>query len=90
MHTGDGNGPDRFAEELAFDLSMNHVHETVEWGYKDIRQYSTTLDCQSKLQIRKIAVSKQHLCGVLLCNTRSCLCGNHTASFFGSAPPSLK
>jgi len=44
MQTGHGNGPDRTAAEHAFDLSMIRVHETAEWGHKDIKQYFTTLD----------------------------------------------
>jgi len=90
MRTGPGDGPDRTAAELAFDLSMCRVRETVEWGYKDIKQYFTTLDFQRKLKIRETAVGKQYLSGALLCNIRSCRYGNQTASYFGCDSPSLE
>ena len=59
MQTGHGNGPDGIAAERAFDLSMSRVRETVEWGFKDIKHYFTTLDFQRKLKIRERAVGKQ-------------------------------
>jgi len=90
MQTGHGNGPDRLAAERAFHLSMSRVRETVERGYKDSKQYFTTLDFQRKLKIRETAVGKQYPGGALLCNIRSCLYGNQTASYFGCDPPSLE
>ena len=35
-------------------------------------------------------MGKQYLSGAHLCNIRSCLYGNQTASYFGCDPPSLE
>jgi len=90
MQTGHGNRPDRTAAELAFDLSMSRVRKMVECGYKDIKQYFTTLDFQRKLKTRDTAVGKQYLSGALRCNIRSCRYGDQTASYFGCDPPSFE
>jgi len=90
MPTGHRNRPNQNEAERVFDLSMSRDHEMVEWGYQDIKQYFTTLDFQRKLKIRGTAVGKQYLSGALLCNIRSCLYGNLTASYFGCDPPSLE
>jgi len=90
MPTGHRNRPNQNEAERVFDLSMSRDHEIVEWGYQDIKQYFTTLDFQRKLKIRGTAVGKQYLSGALLCNIRSCLYGNLTASYFGCDPPSLE
>ena len=69
---------------------MNRLREAVEWGFKEVKQQTTSLDFKRKLKICETSVGAQYLSGALLWNMRSCFYGNQTSTYFDCAAPSIE
>lgn len=77
-------------DQISFNAAMSKVRVSVEWGYKDIKQYFTHLDMPRKLCLKKTPAAMLYICAALLWNIRVCFYGCQTSHFFECTPPSLE
>jgi DDE superfamily endonuclease len=75
-------GPD----EVAFNFSMSKVRVTVEWAFRDVKQYFTHLDVPRKLRLRVTPAGLWYVCAAMLWNFRVCLYGSQAAQYFNCNP----
>lgn len=83
------SGSNLSAEESAFNTAMSISRVTVEWYFREVKQYWTLLDFKRKLRVRESAVCALYIAGVLLTNFRNCIYPNSISQYFECSPPSL-
>jgi DDE superfamily endonuclease len=66
-------------EELAFNASMSKVRVTVEWSFRDVKQYFTQVDVPRKLRLRVTQAGLWYVCAEMLWDFRVCLYGSQAA-----------
>eukprot|EP00171_Calliarthron_tuberculosum_P001528 IDg1528t1 len=76
--------------QRAFNLAMSKVRVTVEWVFKKVKLYWTTLDFKRKLRIAEAPVGTLYICGMLLTNMRNCIYPNTISQYFNCTPPTLE
>ena len=74
----------------AFNTSMSGVRESVEWLFRDIVEYFKFIDFKKNLKIQLSSVGKYYIVCAIFRNAMTCLCGNHTSTFFDLEPPILQ
>lgn len=65
------------------------VRVTVEWAYKEVKLYWTTVDFKRKLRVGEVAVGMMYMGAILLHNIRNCLYPNTISQYFQCHPPAL-
>lgn len=65
------------------------VRVTVEWMYKEVKLYWTTVDFKRKMRIGEAPVGLLYVSAMLLTNFRNCLYPNTVSQYFNCTPPSL-
>jgi hypothetical protein len=73
-------------EDVAFNSSMSKVRVTVEWAFRDVKQYFTHLDVPRKLCLQVTPAGLSYVCSVMLWNFRVCIYGSQTAQYFQCDP----
>ena len=68
-------------------MSVRRV--TVEWMFKEVKQYWSVVEVKSKLRLNQFLVEKLDLMCMLLSNIRNCYYPNQVAQFFSCSPPSI-
>ena len=76
-------------EQQLWNKSMSSVRVSVEWLFGDIIKYFKFLDFKKNLKVQLSAVGKMYIVGTILQNSRNCLYGSTTSSFFDLDPPNL-
>lgn len=67
-------------EEQALTDSMAALRVVVEWGYKQIRQFFSSLDSKRKLKVQEGPVAQAYQAALLLWNIHCCMYGGQTAT----------
>jgi hypothetical protein len=70
------------SDEMAFNASMSKVRVTVEWAFRDVKQYFTHVDLPRKLRLRETPAGLLYVSSVMLWNFRVCLYGSRSAHYF--------
>jgi nuclease HARBI1 len=83
-------GTELSLNQAQFNVSMNTVRTSVEWVFKDIKQYFNHVAFSRKLRLKMNASGKWYQVSAILWNFRACLYGNPTSSYFDCVPPSLE
>lgn len=76
--------------QRAFNKAMSKARVMVEWLFKRVKLYWTTVDFKSKMRIAESPVGSLYLCAMLLTNMRNCLYPNTISQYFKCPPPSLE
>ena len=69
------------ADERAFNLAMATGRITVEWLFKELKMYWTTMDYRRKLRVLQAPVDTLHIACMLLNNLRTCMYGNQISKY---------
>jgi hypothetical protein len=69
-------------DEVASNSALSKVRVTVEWAFRDVRQYFTHQDVPRKLQLRVTPAGLWYVCSVMLWIFRVCLYGSQAARYF--------
>ena len=76
---------------LAWDVMMNAMRTSVEWGYADIVNHFSFLDFFKNLKMFLQPIEEYWIVGGFLANLRCCLYGNQMSNYFDNpARPSLE
>lgn len=78
------------AEQLAFNLTMSKVRESVEWCFGKVITYFAFLDFRKNLKVFLQPVAAYYITGVLLTNCHTCFYGSLTSEYFGCIPPDIE
>jgi DDE superfamily endonuclease len=73
-------------DEVALNFAMSKVCVTVEWAFRDVKQYFTHLDVPRKLRLRVTPAGLWYLCAAMLWNFIVCLYGSQEAQYFNCNP----
>lgn len=73
-----------------FNEAMSMARVTVEWFFKEVKLYWTSVDFKRKLRINESGVSTMYIAAVLLTNFRNCVYPNSISQYFEVEPPSLE
>lgn len=73
----------------AANESTARARVTVEWCYKEIKLYWTTVDFKRKLRVGESSVGSLYIASMLLHNIRSCIQPNTISQYFCCPPPSV-
>lgn len=76
--------------ERAFNGAMSKGRVTVEWYFKEVKQFWGILDSKRKLRVREGPVGLAYRAGVLLTNMRNCISPNQISQYFRCSPPTLE
>lgn len=66
------------------------VRVTVEWMYKEVKLYWSTVDFKRKMRIGEAPVGLLYIAAMLLTNFRNCIYPNTVSQYFNCNPPSLE
>ena len=77
-------------QQVDWNTRMSEVHVSVELIFGDIITYFKFLDFKKDLKIGLNPVGKMHIVCTLLQNTRVCLYGNTTSTYFDCEPPTVE
>ena len=83
-------GAERPADERAFNLPMATGRITLDWLFKELKMYWTTMDYRRKLCVLQAPVGTLYIACMLLNNFRTCMYGNKISKYFNCLPPSLE
>ena len=78
------------AEQRAFNKSMSSSCITVEWIFKEVKMYFSTLDYKRNMRVLESPVVTLYTAGMLLCNMRNCIYVNQVSRYFNCTPPTLE
>ena len=68
--------------------AMSRSQVTVEWAFKEVKLFRSTVDFKRKMRIKDNPVGLLHIAAMLLTNFRNCVYPNTTSQYFKCAPPS--
>lgn len=83
-------GADLNANQRAFNAAMAESRVTVEWAFKEVKCYWTTVDFKRKMRLKESPIGALYQAAVVLTNMRACVYPNQTSQYFDCAPPSLE
>lgn len=78
------------ADTGAADEEPTKVWVSVEWFYKEVKLFRTTIDFKRKMRVGDAAVSSFYVGVMLLHNMRRCLYSNHVPQYFDCYEPSME
>jgi hypothetical protein len=70
------------SDEMAFNASMWKFHVTVEWDFRDVKQYFIHVDLRRKIRSRETPAGLLYVSSATLCNFRGFLYGSRSAHYF--------
>ena len=73
-----------------FNKSMSSVRITIEWIFKEIKLYYSTVDFKRKLRLGESSVGMLYKAAMLVTNIRNAIYPNQVAQFFQCEPLSLE
>jgi DDE superfamily endonuclease len=76
-------------EQKSLNKAMSSSRITVDWIFKEVKQYWGTMDYKRKLRVVEFRVGALYIAAMLLTNSRNCLYPNLTAQYFSCRPPTL-
>lgn len=76
--------------QSAFNRAMSAARVTVEWHYKELKQYWTTVDFKRKMKVGEGPVGAVYLACLILTNLRNCLHPNPVSHYFACSPLTLE
>ena len=74
----------------AHNTAMSSDRVTVEWIFKEIKLYWTTVDLKRKMCVNQSPVGSMYTAAMLLTNFRNCLYPNTVSQYFNCRPLSLE
>jgi nuclease HARBI1 len=77
-------------EQKSLNKAMSAIRITVEWIFKEVKQYWSTMDYKRKLRVGEFPVGALYIAAMLLTNLRNCIYPNPTAQYFSCRPPTLE
>ena len=75
---------------INYNKSMSEVRVTVEWLFRNIKNYFKFTDFKKELKLCLSPVGKVYVVFALLQNAHTCLYGSQVSAFFGMEPISLQ
>jgi nuclease HARBI1 len=79
-----------FSEEQKYlNKAMSASRITVEWIFKEVKQYWSAMDYKRKLRVKECPVGSLYIAAMLLTNFRNCVYPNPTAQNFSCRPLTL-
>ena len=78
------------AAQGALNKTMSTARITVEWMFKEVKMYFSTLDYKRKMKVLESLVGSLYMAGMLLCNMRNCIHPNQISRFFHCEPPTIE
>ena len=75
--------------QRALNVAMSRVRVTVEWAFKEVKLYWTTVDFKRKMRFAESPVGALYLAAMLLTNMRNCIYPNTISQYFRCLPPTL-
>ena len=85
-HQGDNLNERQITENELF----SSVRESIEWGYRDIKESGVLWTIKKLLRIQNMPIGKMFAFALILKNAHCCLNGNQTSNYFDCLPPSLE
>ena len=76
-------------EQQLWNQRMSAVRVSVEWLFRDIKNYFKFLDFKKNLKTQLSAVGEMYLVCTLLKNARNCLYRSTMSEFFQLEPPNI-
>ena len=76
--------------QKAFNAAMSRARVTVEWIFKEVKQYWSTVDFKRKMRSGESPVASLYLAAMLLTNMRNCVYPNPISQYFRYTPPTLE
>ena len=73
----------------SFNMAISKSRVTVEWMFKEIKMFWTTMDYKRKLRILQAPSAALYFSGMVLCNIRNCMYPNEISQYFQCPPPRL-
>jgi nuclease HARBI1 len=70
------------SDEIAFNDSMSKVRVTVEWAFRDVKQFFIHVDLPIKLRLRETPAVLLYVSSLMLWNFIVCLYGSRLAHYF--------
>ena len=83
-------GSNLSAQQVAFNKAVSSARITVEWIFKEVKLYFTTMDYKRKMKVFESPVGSLYLAAMLRSNMRNCIYRNQVASYFNCTPPTLE
>lgn len=83
-------GTNHILAQKAFHKATSEVWITVEWIFKEIKMYFTTVDFKRKMKIMESPVGLLYLASMMLCNFRNCIYSNQVSQYFDGQQSALK
>ena len=77
-------------EQKSLNKAMAASRITVEWIFKEVKQYWSTMDYKRKLRVGEFPVGALYIAAMLLTNFRNCVYPNPIAQYFSCRPPTLE
>jgi nuclease HARBI1 len=77
-------------EQKYLNKAMSASRITVEWIFKEVKQYWSTMDYKRKLRVGECPVGALYIAAMLLTNFRNCVYPNPTAQYFSCRPLTLE
>ena len=78
------------AAQRMFNKAMAAARITVEWFFRELKQYWGTMDYQRKLIIKQSPIASLYLASMLLTNFYNGFYQNRISQYFDCLPPSLE
>ena len=76
--------------EKAYNGAMSKGRVTVEWYFKEVKLYWSTMDYKRKLRTGESPVGALYIAALLLTNIRNCVYPNTISQYFKCSPPTLE
>lgn len=76
--------------QRAANMSTASVRVTVEWMYKEVKLYWSTVDFKRKMRIGEGPVGLLYIAAMMLTNFRNCIYPNSVSQYFKCSPPTLE
>ena len=83
-------GSNLSAPHRAFNSVMSRGIVTVEWYFKEVKLYWSTMDYKKKMRTGESPVGALYIAAMLLTNFRNCVYPNSISQYFLCAPPTLE
>ena len=83
-------GSNLSVQQVAFNKAMSSARIAVEWIFKEVKLYFTTVDYKRKIKVFESPVGSLYLAAMLLSNMRNCIYRNQVASYFNCTLPTLE
>jgi nuclease HARBI1 len=77
-------------DQSAYNKAMSSCRISVEWIFKEVKMYWTSVDYKRKMRLLECPVGALYISAHLLTNFRNCVYPNPISQYFNCRPPSLE